>query len=335
MMKRTFYLVVIYLCTLTIVIPNISHAAGYQWFKLGETNFGLWYPTDEKTKTHYIGPFETEIAYKAEPKTGTHPIIVFSHGFAGRFRNHHITAAKLADAGYFVIAPDHSADYLLGGDENAGVLLYRVQELKQILDALKDSNTFSKYLSKGPVHGIGYSLGAATILLGAGAKLDLELARIHCNNHGAQDNLFCNVPLIHRIFRFFQAVRSNISLPETGNQFQIPSFIDGKLILVAPVSRGLEVENQINNQDILIVPFLGDEIAKPYFHSTPLYYELIPHNRVLLKSYPAHHFAFISPFPISATAKEYIPVAKDPVKFDRRAFIDKVVTQVLDFLHSQ
>ncbi len=318
--------------TLTIVIPNIGQAAGYQWFKLGETNFGLWYPTNEKAQIHYIGPFETEIAVKAEPKPGIHPIIVFSHGFAGRFRNHHITAAKLADAGYFVIAPDHAADYLLGGDDNTEVLLHRVQELKQILDALKDSDTFSKYLSKGPVHGIGYSLGAATILLGAGAKLNLELTRKHCNDHGEQDNRFCNIPLIHRIFRFFQAIRSDIILPEIGDQFQIPSFIDGKLILVAPVSRGLEVENQINDQDILIVPFLGDEIAKPYFHSTPLYYELVPNNNVLLKSFTAHHFAFISPFPKSATAKEYIPVAKDPVKFDRRAFIDKVVSEIFRFL---
>ena len=332
-MKRQVLTISIVIISLITVIPDLSHAAGYQWFKLNETSFGLWYPSDEVPKIHYIGPFETKVAFKAEPKAGTHPIIAFSHGFAGRFRNHHITAAKLADAGYFVFAPDHSADYLLGGDENAEVLLYRVQQLKRILDALRDSNMFSKYLSDGPVHGVGYSLGAATILLGAGAKLDLELVTAHCDKYGAQDRRFCRIPIFHRIFRFFQAVRSKIQLPDTENQFQIPSFIDGKLILVSPISRGLEVETQIKNQDILIIPFLGDKIAKPYFHSIPLYYELVSNNNVTLKSFPAHHFAFISPFPKHATAKEYIPVAKDPFEFDRQAFINSAVSEFHRFLN--
>ena len=329
-MKRHPFVVFIFV--LALFDTTISQSAGYQWFKTGKTSFGIWYPTDEIPQTHYIGPFETKIAFKAKPSLGPHPIIVFSHGFAGRFRNHHITAAKLANAGYVVLAPDHSADYLIGGDKDAEVLLFRVQELKQILDAVQDSKTFSKYLSSEPVHGIGYSLGAATILLGAGANLEIELANEHCRENEQQDRHFCKIPILHRLFRFFQAIRSDIDLPESADQLQIPPFINGKLILISPISRGLEVKSQINNKEILIIPFLGDEIAKPHFHSTPLYHELVPKNNVLLKSFTAHHFAFVSPFPESVTKKEYIPVAKDPVKFDRRAFIESVVSYAIDFL---
>ena len=94
---------------------NSATAAGFREIVAGNVALGVWYPSDAPTAAQRLGPFEIELARDAPARAGKHPIILFFHGNSGFYRNHHLTVQALADAGFVVIAPQHEADYLMGG----------------------------------------------------------------------------------------------------------------------------------------------------------------------------------------------------------------------------
>lgn len=51
----------------------------------------------------------------------------------GRFRNHQLTAGALADAGFIVIPPQHSADHRIGNSATAGAVAVRIEALRVLI----------------------------------------------------------------------------------------------------------------------------------------------------------------------------------------------------------
>ncbi len=141
-----------------------SYSAGFRELQGENVRFGVWYPTDAPAKWQRLGPFETEMAKDAPPRPGKYQTILMSHGHGGRYRNHHPTAQVLADSGFVVVAPDHQADYLIGGSRTAAALDHRYLELLRALEAVRADSDIGPILSDDPVNGLGYSLGGATIL---------------------------------------------------------------------------------------------------------------------------------------------------------------------------
>ena len=78
-----------------------------------------------------------------------------------------------ADAGFVVVAPQHDADYLIGGRKSAQALGHRYLELATALNAVITDPEFGDHASRETVHGAGYSSGGTTILLAAGAQFAL------------------------------------------------------------------------------------------------------------------------------------------------------------------
>ena len=303
---------------------NSATAAGFREMVAGNVAFGVWYPSDAPTIAQRLGPFEVEFARDAPARAGKHPIILFSHGISGHYRNHHLTIQALADAGFVVIAPQHEADYLVGGRKTAAALNHRYHDLATALDAVLHAPEFSEVVDPKQVHGLGFSLGGATTLLAAGAGFASKRAAQHCRANKDADPEFCEDPGM--IYRFVQSFRHNVELPNTRDPFRNPPLLTGQAVVVAPVFQGIDPAPPIAVTKLTVMAIKGDEIAVPTFHAQPLF-EAVSEGAGVAGEYreiSGHHFAFIAPFPKWLTDKEDIPVAKDPEGFDRSAFLTDI-----------
>ena len=309
---------------------SASLAAGFREVEAQGMHFGLWYPSDTPVKLQRLGPFDTEMAKDAPVRAGRHKVVLFSHGNGGRYRNHHLTAQILAEAGFFVIAPQHEADYLVGGRKTAQALDHRYLELARALKFVRESPEFKDHISEGPVHGVGYSLGAATILLASGAGFESKRAERHCQANGRVDNEFCEDPGF--LNRLIQSFRHEIDLRLTTDPFRNAPIITGNAVAIAPIYQGLDLGASLAIAELTVIAFTEDRIAKPKFHAVPLYEVARLKVPAKLETIAGHHYAFISPFPNWLTEKENIPVAKDPEGFDRLTFLKAVNAMVVESL---
>jgi predicted dienelactone hydrolase len=146
----------------------------------------LWYPTSAKTgkPAEYFGGLLTDEAAFADaplaqvPELPKHPVLAFSHGHNGFAASSPHLARRFASHGWAVVAPDHAGNTLadLGQPRPLALYALRSLDMKVALDALEDKG------SDDPLAGnclttqvllAGHSYGGFTVLLSAGAKLDM------------------------------------------------------------------------------------------------------------------------------------------------------------------
>ena len=313
--------------TLFIAGTLSVNAAGFRLITQDDVQIGVWYPSDAATTSQRLGPFEVDVARGAPISAGSYQVVLFSHGNGGRYRNHYLTAQVLADAGFLVAAPQHRADHLIGGSKTAAALNHRYLELATALRAVSTHPDLSARIDRSVVHGLGYSLGGATILLAAGAEYSTERVDRYCSANAKTDAEFCEAP--GWLYRTMQSLRHNISLPETAVPFSTKALINGKMVLVAPIFQGLALKAALPATSLNIFAIAGDEIAKPEFHAQPLSDAASAYLPTELESISGHHFAFIAPFPKWLTDEEDIPVAMDPEGFDRQSFLADLNSRIL------
>ena len=295
-----------------LVVPAV-HAAGFRELTDNDVKFGVWYPSSTAPEAQRLGPFDVNIARDAPVMSGKHPIILSSHGNGGRYRNHHLTAQVLADAGFIVVAPRHRSDHKIGGSETSAALNLRFKDLSIALTALTNDPEFKDHVNTETIHGIGYSLGGATVLLAAGATFSVEQAKNYCENNRAADTYYC----------YGWEIRD-----KSGPIYNHP-LINGKLVLVATVSQGFSLKSLGPLETLNILAIDGDEIAIPEFHSKPIFEAAPSDIKGELWYIKGHHFAFIAPFAKRVTDEEDIPVAMDPEGFDRAAFQEEINKKIL------
>ncbi len=246
--------------------------------------------------------------------------MLFSHGNSGFYRNRHLTARVLADTGFVVAAPQHGADYLTGGRKTAQALDHRYLELATALNAVITDPEFGDHVTRDTVHGLGYSLGGATILLAAGAEFASERAAQHCREHGRSDAGFCEDPgWIHRLVQAFR--QHDVKLRKTPDPFRHAPLVTGKVVLVAPVYQGINPEPPLSMTALSVFAIEGDTVAMPEYHARPVFEAVDRDTPSDFQALPGRHYAFIAPFPKRLTEKEDFPVARDPEGFDRSAFL--------------
>ena len=329
--RSTFLLTV--LISFVVGVSNTAHAAGFREFSTEGVQMGVWYPSDTPTTSQRMGPFDVQVARDAPIRKGSHEVVLFSHGNGGRYRNHYLTAQVLADAGFVVVAPQHNADYLVGGRKTAQALDYRYLELLKAFTAVRNDPQFRGQLALAPVHGVGYSLGGATIMLASGASFSSKRTERHCRENQYADAEFCDDPGF--IYRIIQSFRHDIDLRSTTDPFSNPPLVTGKVVVVAPVYQGVELEKSLSMSDVTVIALDGDTIAKPEFHAKPLFdaaKQRVPSRYFVMKG---HHYAFIAPFPKRVTDNEDIPIAKDPKGFDRSAFLNAVNGMIVDAIRKR
>lgn len=167
-------------------------AAGFQSLEHNHLKIGVWYPSDMEETDERLGPFDVKFAFDAPLRHGHYQVILMSHGNSGRFRNHHLTAKALADAGFIVIAPEHAADHLVGTSKTFEALQWRTVELNHALEMVLQIDMFRHAIDLTRIHALGYSLGTVTVLSSAGAGIDKSKVDVHCQKH--DDPNFCDEP---------------------------------------------------------------------------------------------------------------------------------------------
>ena len=111
--------------------------------------------------------------------------------------------------------------------------------------------------------------------------------------------------------------------------------ITGKMVLFAPVGHGLILQPTPKKIDaVMALAIRNDQHAPPRYHANYLTTLMGPDHvgdidHVELED--GHHFAFIPPFADCVTREDTIPVALDPVGFDRAAWLDDVNQQIVTF----
>ena len=300
----------------------VADAAGFREIETGSGVAGVWYPSDAPVTAQKLGPFDVDMARDAPVREGMFQAVLLSHGNGGRYRNHHLTARALADAGFVVIAPQHGADAFVGGRRTVRAMAYRYGELAAALAGVREDPAFRNRLATGPVHGVGYSLGGTAILLASGAAYDTARVRAHCRTNRREDRAFCKGRgVLHRVMQTFRRMPGP---RKVADPFRGPPLVTGQAVVVAPVYQGVDAGAGLSVRALTVIAIGGDRIAQPVFHSRPLADAAEVQVPTLLLEVPGHHYAFIAPFPEWLTEEEHIPVAEDPEDFDRGAFIREV-----------
>ena len=281
----------------------------------------VWYPADVTDGHTVVGPYSmpaTRNAPLAERRFG---LILISHGTGGHRLGHRGTAVRLARAGYVVAAPEHSGDNwrdarYSGTMEN---WVRRPRQLGALLDRLLGDRDFGPRIDPERIAAIGHSAGGYSVLALVGGRADMRVLARHCTRFRDRDPVFCSYgrpggttggmlsDLTDR------RIRAAVAVAPTGALFGPGAFAQ----VTAPVQI-----HRLGRDRVLRRPWHEDNIMR-----------LLGDSARLVLHPEAHHFAFIAPFPASLIDEVGEP-ARDPPGFDRRAFLVRIESRILDFLAS-
>ena len=225
-----------------LIAPGLGAAqVGFQEVVFSNLKVGVWYPTDAVEKDGRLGPFDVTLAFDAAPRAGAFQPVLMSHGNGGRYRNHHLTAKALANAGFIAIAPLHTVDHLVNlGDSAEGhkAMAWRTEELRHAMEAVLQIPAFRAVMDLSRIHAVGYSLGALTALNAAGMGLDGAVVETHCAT--ANDPAFCKpTPWLVRLrVKSLRGVTPPRLVRDIPGRFFPAPFVDGGVAVIAPVGRG-------------------------------------------------------------------------------------------------
>ncbi|NNU62941.1 alpha/beta hydrolase family protein [Ochrobactrum soli] len=177
-------------------IVTLAHSAETVGFRETELNkegsrplhVAIWYPTEDQANTVTVG--ENRVFYGipavkgASPDTGVHPLVVFSHGYGGSWRNLNWLANELVQRGYVVAAPDHPGTTTFNKNaDQAAKLWERPRDLSRVIDELTANSQLAGKIDARRIAAIGHSLGGWTVTALAGARFDTSRFEKDCQIH--------------------------------------------------------------------------------------------------------------------------------------------------------
>lgn len=174
------------LAALLASIAMLAQGAGLHRFTVaGEPPLQalLWTPCAQPPALLKRGPFEV-MATEDCPvaASGKLPWVVISHGYGGSALSHWNMAAALADGGIAVLSLNHSLDSALnlaqGGSFAA--LEARPADVRRAIDGVLADSRWRAVLDAQRIGFLGFSRGAYTGLVLAGARPDFAQLAGHC-----------------------------------------------------------------------------------------------------------------------------------------------------------
>jgi len=138
-----------------------------------------WYPTEDSggdDASYFLGSIDAPgVQADAAPAEGPFPLVVFSHGHTGYAENSAFLMEHLTSHGFVVVAPDHTGNTILDGDEReTAIYLQRPGDISATLDAALEGALATPPITDD-VFAIGHSFGGYTLHALAGAGYDEAL----------------------------------------------------------------------------------------------------------------------------------------------------------------
>ena len=270
-----------------------------------ELGVAVWYPSDAEVKEEAVGMAILQVAKNADLVSEVKGLVLISHGFSGTFLAHQDTAQYLAKNGYVVATFTHpDLPGLKTGIPQLDPMVSRPRQIAMIVDGISSHPLFKNSLLNKRIGFVGFSLGAYTGLVSAGAKPDLLSLENYCAT-GPRDFLLCSVAARQR----FNSIRPQLaSLPVTqisaavllapayGPFFSEKSFANVSIpVRIISAGKDEELDNRVNAQHFKSV--LSDKAG----------HEIIA---------GAGHYIFMAP--CSDKLKLAVPViCTDPESIDR------------------
>ena len=151
-------------------------------------NLFIWYPTDDDRPTELIGQnalfYGHYVRPNAQPKSGTHPVVVFSHGSGGNALQLGWLAEALAEKGYVVLATNHpgttSRDSL---PERTVMIWERAKDLTEILNWAENPTIEGLSLDTANISVAGFSLGGHSALAISGLQVSKAKFIEYCDRN--------------------------------------------------------------------------------------------------------------------------------------------------------
>lgn len=291
----------------------------------------LYYPTQAAARAITMGLFTARVAPQSPPDAKFKGLIILSHGTGGSELGHSSLAEALARSGYMVAALRHPGDNWqdrsLWQKPPGAFFIERPRQVSRVIDALLGDPEWKERIARdaeGPLVGaLGHSAGGYTVIALAGGQPDLARIVQHCQDHRADDPIFCNMG------RNDPMRSGGGTNTEARDQWQtspsIPPLADKRVravVAMAPMGvvftasslRGIQIPAAIYaaEQDRWLVPrFHAEWIAKNVAQAE------LHHVR------NAWHFAFMDR-PSSPIPTPDGDVAADPPGFDRQALLTQL-----------
>jgi len=120
------------------------------------------------------------------------PLVVFSHGKGGWLGLHHDTVAALADAGFIVVAINHSSDNVLDTSrvDELSFLTERPTDVKRVVDFMLDGWAGASRIDREHIGFFGHSRGGYTGLVVIGGQPNFARAIAFCAD--GKSNSICD-----------------------------------------------------------------------------------------------------------------------------------------------
>lgn len=151
-------------------------------------NLFIWYPTDDDRPTKLMGQnalfYGHYVRPNAKPNSGTHPVVVFSHGSGGNALQVGWLAEGLAEKGYVVLAANHpgttSRDSL---PERTVMIWERANDLSEILNWAENPTIEGLSLDTENISVAGFSLGGHSALAISGLQVSKANSIEYCDRN--------------------------------------------------------------------------------------------------------------------------------------------------------
>jgi predicted dienelactone hydrolase len=163
------------------------HAAGFQQGVAADQGgkplvIGIWYPSQTLAKPVSMGPTTMTVAVNAQVNGNALPMIVMSHGTGGSYLGHFDTAIALADAGFVVVAMNHTGDNYADQSRSVDVM-DRPRQVTRVIDHMLSTWEGRAAIDPLRVGMFGFSSGGFTTLTIIGGVPDFTKIGPMCRQY--------------------------------------------------------------------------------------------------------------------------------------------------------
>jgi predicted dienelactone hydrolase len=179
----------------TALAGTCVHAAGFQQGVAADPGgkplvVGIWYPSQAAAKPVSLGLTTMTVAFNAPVNGKALPMVVMSHGTGGSLLGHFDTAIALADAGFVVVAMNHTGDNY--ADQSRSVdIMDRPRQVSRVIDHMLSTWEGHAAIDPERIGMFGFSAGGFTTLASIGGIADFAKIGPMCRQY--PEDFVCQV----------------------------------------------------------------------------------------------------------------------------------------------